>query len=272
MIKIAGIQFHSKKDVGENLSKSKSFMDIAVDEGAKIIAFPELFLTEWFPAEMREEYFKLAESYKGESVKFYRDYSKKNKVILIVPFFEKYGRSFYNSTAVIEKGRIIGIYRKVHIPQIPLWEEKYYFRSGDSLPVFNTSICKIGIQICWDNFFFEGYRCLALNGAELVVTPTASAMNTQNRWRIVISTQALLNNIFIFRVNRVGKERYQEFYGNSFLAGPDGLIVGKPAGELEGVYITELNLNIIKRAKKYFPFLKDRKPKLYSRITEDLNE
>lgn len=272
MIKIAGIQIHSKSDINENLNKSKSFMDLAVQQGAKIIAFPALFLTQWFPSEMNEEYFELAETCKGKSISFFRDYSKKNKVILIVPFFEKFRKSFYNSTAVIENGKLLGVYRKVHIPQIPHWEEKYYFKSGEGFPVFNTSVCKIGVQICWDNFFFEGYRCLALNGAELVVTPTASAMNTQSRWKVVLSTHALLNNVYIFRVNRVGEEKYQHFYGNSFLVGPDGVVVGRPAGALEGVYLTELNLNIIKRAKKYFPFFKDRRPELYHKVIEDKDE
>lgn len=272
MIKVAAIQLHSKKDINENLRKSLTLMDFAVQQESKILSFPELFLTEWFPAEMRDDYFDYAESFKGEHIKFYQDYSRKNKIILIVPFFEKYRRAFYNSTAVIDHGKLIGVYKKVHIPQIPYWEEKFYFKSGSSFPVFDTSICRIGIQMGWDNFFFEGYRSLAINGAELVITPTASAMNTQTRWKVVIATQALLNNIYILRVNRVGKERYQNFYGNSFLVGPDGVIVDKPAGELEGVYISQINLNLIKKAKKFFPFFKDRKPKLYHNILEERDE
>lgn len=272
MIKVAGIQFHSKKDKYENLQKSKLLMDVAIEQGAKIIAFPELFLTEWFPAEMREENLKLAETKNGEAIKFFKDYSRKNKVILVVPFFEKFRRQYFNSTAVIENGKLIGIYRKVHIPQIPYWEEKYYFKNGNSFPVFKTSVCNIGVQICWDNFFFEGYRCLALNGAELVVTPTASAMNTQVRWKVVIATHALLNNLYILRVNRTGIEKYQEFYGNSFLVGPDGVIVGKPAGKLEAVYLSQMDLTIIRKARKFFPFFRDRVPRLYSKVIEEINE
>lgn len=272
MIKIAGVQFYSKGNVEENIKKAENFIDIAVSKGAKLVAFPELFLTEWFPCEIADKYFQLAESSKGKSISLFREYSKKYKTILIIPFFEKYKKSYFNSTAVIEKGKLIGVYRKVHIPQIPLWEEKYYFKRGNEFPVFETSIGKIGIQICWDNFFFEGYRTLALSGATLVVTPTASAFNTQSRWKMVIATQALLNNMFILRVNRVGKERHQEFYGNSFVVGPDGVIIGKPAGALEGVFISEIDLNMVKRAKKYFPFFGDRVPKLYTKISEEIYE
>ncbi len=272
MIKIAAVQFHSKENTDENLERSKRFIELAVEKEARLIAFPELFLTPWFPAEISEKAFKNAISLKSHYLKLYKGLSKKFDTIIVVPFFESYKRSYYNSTAVFDCGKLSGVYRKVHIPSIPYWEEKYYFKSGKDFPVFDTSIGKIGIQTCWDNFFFEGYRSLALQGAKLVISPTASAYQTQSRWRMVIATHALLNNIFILRVNRVGKEKHQEFYGNSFLVGPDGILVGKTAGSLEGIFLSEVDFNLVDRVRKYFPFLRDRKPESYKPICGEKDE
>ncbi len=272
MIKVAAVQFHSKENMEENFQKSLRFIELAAEKGAKLIAFPELFLTHWFPSEISERSFSLAISLKSSYHKFYKELSKRYKIVLVIPFFERYRRACYNSTAVFDNGRLSGVYRKVHLPSIPYWEEKYYFKSGNEFPVFETSLGVLGIQTCWDNFFFEGYRSLALKGAKLVITPTASAYQTQSRWRMVIATHALLNNIFILRVNRVGKERHQEFYGNSFLVGPDGILIGKPAGSLEGIFVSELDFALINRIRKYFPLLGGRKPECYKKICEEIDE
>lgn len=263
MFKVAAVQMASKEDKALNLEKAEKFIKLALEKDVKLIAFPELFATKWFPCEIDDSYFQLAESLNGETVSFMKRLSKEYQLVILAPFFEKYRKRFYNSCAVLDNGKLVGVYRKVHVPTIPLWEEGYYFSHGVTFPVFETSLGKIGVQICFDNFYFEGYRILALKGAELVVTPTASAFNTQRRWRTVITTHALLNNIYILRVNRTGEEKFQEFYGNSFLVGPDGAMVVEPAGKSEGLYIASVDLEEIKRVRKIFPFLSGRKREYY---------
>lgn len=262
-IKVSAIQMISKDNKEENLERADKLIKIAVEKGANIVSFPELFCNKWFPCEVNKESFNLAETKDGFIIKRMKELSKKYDVVLTVPFFEYYRKKYYNACAVIDKGKLLGIYRKVHIPNIPLYEERYYFDNGNEFPVFDTRFGKIGIQICWDNFFPEGYRILALKGAKLVITPTASAFKTQKRWKVVISSHALLNNIFILRVNRIGKEKYQEFYGNSFLVGPDGSFVGETLGYCEGVLISTCDLVETERMKKIFTFFDSRRPEVY---------
>lgn len=269
MFKVAAIQMVAREKKEENIERALKFIQLAVEKDVKLIAFPELFATKWFPSEIKEENFKLAETLSGETINIMKREAKKNKIVILVPFFERYRKKFFNSCAVIDGGALVGVYRKVHVPNIPLWEEKYYFSEGNDFPVFETSLGKIGVQICFDNFYFEGYRILALKGAELIVTPTASAFNTQKRWRTVIATHALLNNVYVLRVNRTGEEKYQEFYGNSFLVSPDGIISTEPAGKPEGLYIANVDLEEVKRVRKIFPFLMGRKPEIYTTICED---
>lgn len=268
MFNVAAVQMVARAKKQDNLVRALKFIELAVEKQAKLIAFPELFSTQWFPCEVNKDHFKYAETKSGETITIMKKASKKHNVLLFVPFFESYRQKFYNSCAVIDEGKLVGIYRKVHVPNIPLWEEKYYFEAGTDFPVFETSLGKVGVQICFDNFYFEGYRVLALKGAKFVVTPTASAFNTQKRWLNVISTHALLNNIFILRVNRTGEEKMQEFYGNSFLVSPDGVVANEPAGKPEGIYIASVDLDEVSKVRKIFPFLDGRKPNLYREICE----
>lgn len=266
--KLAAIQMSSKENKRNNLEKAVKYIKLAVENGALLMALPELFATPWFPSEIREKNFSLAEKCDGEIVSTMKDLSKQFNIVICVPFFEKYRKRFYNSCAVLDKGKLLGVYRKVHIPNIPLYEEKYYFSAGNRFPVFETSLCKLGVQICWDNFFWEGYRSLAIQGAEIIVSPTASSLNTQKRWKVVLASQALLNNVFILRVNRVGKEKHQEFYGNSFLVAPDGSFVSDPMNSSEGIYFANCDLKEVVRIRKLFHFLDGRRPELYKSLIE----
>lgn len=266
MFKVAAVQMAARETKSENIERAEKFIKLAVEKGVKLIAFPVLFTTKWFPCEINDNYFELAETASGNTVESMKKLSKEHKLVIFAPFFEKYKRRYFNSCAVLDTGKLVGVYRKVHVPNIPLWEETHYFSEGDDFPVFETSLGKVGVQICFDNFYFEGYRCLALKGAELVVTPTASAFNTQKRWRTVITSHALLNTMYILRVNRTGEEKLQEFYGNSFLVSPDGSMVSEPAGKPEGLYIANVDIEEVKRVRKIFPFLSGRRQHLYSKI------
>jgi N-carbamoylputrescine amidase len=197
-----------------------------------------------------------------------QQFAKEQGVVLICPFFEKDEQMFFNSAMVIDAGgEILGNYRKIHIPQIPLWEERFYFSSGNlGFPVFKTKYAVIGVQICWDNFFPEGSRILALKGAQIIFSPTAAAFASQEKWKTVISSNAMTNGVFIFRVNRVGSEEKQDFYGRSFCVSPEGELMDKPSGMKEGITFIDIDLKSIDRIRKEWPFLKDRKPENYQEI------
>ena len=269
MVKLAGIQISSGEEKERNIEKAVQFAQVAVERGAQLICFPELFITHWFPMGMDERHFSLAEKADGPSIRRMQELAKTYDVALICPLFETEGTgSFYNSTVIIDAGgEILGSYRKIHIPRIPLWEEKYYFSPGNlGFPVFRTKFATIGIQICWDNFFPEGSRILALKGAEIIFSPTAAAFASQKRWETVISGNAISNGIYVLRVNRVGSEAKQDFYGKSFCMSPDGELMDKPAGMKEGIALIDVDLKAIDQVRREWPFFKDRRPEAYEEI------
>jgi len=268
LIKLAGIQLSCSEEKGRNIEKAVRFAEIAIEKGAHIICFQELFTTHWFPREMNKRYFSLAEGTDGFTIGTMQELAKRFGVVLICPIFEIEEDSFYNSAIVIDAGgEILGSYRKIHIPQIPLWEERYYFSSGNhGFPVFKTKFAPIGIQICWDNFFPEGARILALKGAKILFSPTAAAFASQRRWKTVISSNAIVNGIFIFRVNRVGSEEKQDFYGSSFCISPEGELLDKPTGMKDSIALIEIDLENIDKIRKEWPFFKDRRPNSYEEI------
>jgi len=270
VIRIAGIQMACSHIKEKNISRAVKLMALAVERGAKIICLQELFHTHWFPSDIKQENFRLAEPFDGPTLGAMQPLARDKKVVLICPIFEREGDSaFYNSAVVIDSGgRVLGVYRKVHIPQIPLWEEKSYFAFGNrGFPVFQTAYARIGVQICWDNFFPEGTRCLALKGAQIIFSPTAAAFASQERWQTMISANAMANGVFILRVNRVGSEEKQDFYGKSFCVGPEGELLGGASGIKEGILFADIDLREIKRYRKDYPFLSDRRPKVYEEIT-----
>lgn len=269
MTKLAGIQFACSIEKERNLEKAVQLGTIAAERGANVICFQELFNTHWFPKEMNPASFSLAEGIDGASIRTMQELAKQKDVVLICPFFERDGQgAFFNSAVVIDAGgKILGAYRKVHVPQIPLWEEKFYFTPGNlGFPVFWTKFGAIGVQICWDNFFPEGARILALKGAQVIFAPTAAAFASMKRWQIVISGNAISNGVFVFRVNRVGSEEKQDFYGHSFCVSPEGELLDKPTGLSEGIALIDVDLGEIEKVRKEWAFLKDRRPELYQEI------
>ena len=273
MLKLAGIQISCSEEKERNIEKALKFAQIAAEKGAKIICFQELFTTPWFPREMSQNHFSLAERIDDHSVRRMQQFSSENQVVMVCPIFEIGGEKiFYNSAVIIDAGgEILGCYRKIHIPQIPLWEEKYYFSPGDrGFPVFHTKFAVIGVQICWDNFFPEGARILALKGAQIVFSPTAAAFASQKKWETVISTHAISNGLFMFRVNRVGSEEKQDFYGRSFCVSPEGDLLGEPTGMREGIALVDVDLKEIDKVRKEWPFFRDRRPEVYEELSKKL--
>ena len=268
-MKIAGIQVKCSDDIDKNFNQIMKYLKIAIEKDTKIICFQELSFYPWIPLEINDDNFSLAHSENDEIFAEIKKISKDSKSVIIIPFFEKseiHG-NFYNSAMVIEDGKIIGKYRKVHLPLIPGWEEKYYFKQGNlGFPVFETKYGKIGLMIGWDIFFPEVSRILTIKGAEIIFAPTASAFSSQPRWLKIIGANALMNTIFIARINRIGKEKDIEFYGGSFCFAPDGGLLSEPAGETEGIIFWEINYDDIFEVRRLFPFLKDRVEKEYLEI------
>ncbi len=273
MIKVAGVQMFCSEEKERNVDKAVRLAQIAAEKGAQIICFQELFSTHWFPKEMDRKHFTLAENLKGPSLGRMREVARTHEIVLVCPFFEEGEEGgFYNTAVVFDAGgEILGRYRKIHVPQIPLWEEKYYFAPGNlGFPVFHTRFAAIGIQVCWDNFFPEGSRILALKGAQIIFSPTAAAFASQKRWETVISGNAISNGVFVFRVNRVGSEEKQDFYGKSFCVSPEGEMVDRPTGMKEGIALVEMDLGDVERVRREWSFFKDRRPETYGEILGEM--
>ncbi|MFA5073961.1 MAG: nitrilase-related carbon-nitrogen hydrolase [Nitrospirota bacterium] len=266
-MKVAGIQISAGPELERNIQRALDMAEAAVDKNARIICYPELFLTSWFPHHQEASYFSFAQTTTGEVLKQFEAFSKKTQTILIIPFFESAKQKYYNSAALFDSGKLAGVYRKVHLPDIPLYREKYYFAPGDSgFPVFETSQGKIGVQICWDNLFPEGSRILALKGADMIFAPTAASLSTHVLWERAICANAFANNVFVFRVNRVGQDEGISFYGRSFCVNPWGEMASELAGGKDAIVIADIDQTERDAASKTWGFLNHRRPDEYGEL------
>jgi len=266
-MRIAGIQMSAGPDIEKNVARGVEMIAVAAEKGAKVIGFPELCLTPWFPRMEDSSRFSLAHEVSSEAISAFVKASIKNQVVIVLPFFEKAADRYFNSAVVIDCGRIAGLYRKVHLPDLPLYKEQFYFTPGDTrFPVFETSRGRIGVQICWDNLFPEGTRILALNGADIVFAPTAASLNTHALWERAVTANAFANNLFVFRVNRVGQDDGLSFYGRSFCAGPWGEMVSELAGSKDAIVIADLDHKDRDAAAETWGFLRRRRPSEYGDI------
>ncbi len=266
-MKIAGIQFACSKDKEKNTEKALKIVDMAIEAGAEIICLQELFNLPWFPKGKDEQAFSMAEPVEGDLVKRIQDKSASSNTVILVPLFEKEGPRYFNSCVVVDRGEVKGVYRKIHVPDIPLWEEKFYFSTGDKgFPVFETSRGKVGVQISWDNLFQEGTRILSLKGADMVFAPTACAFKSQHIWQTVISGNAITNGLYVMRINRVGSEDVQDFYGMSFCVNPEGELIGGPTGGGDSVLLADVDLEYLKQVRREWPIMRERRPDLYKEI------
>ena len=266
-MKIAGIQFACTHDKDKNIATAIKLLGVALNENAKIVCFQELFNQYWFPRDRDESAFALAEETSGETVKLFRAEVKGTDTVIILPLFEKVDGKYFNSAVVADAEGIIGIYRKLNVTDIPLWEEKFYFAEGNTgLPVFATRHGKFGIQMSWDNFSPEGSRILALKGADIIFAPTSCAFKSQHIWQTVISSNAITNGIYVMRVNRAGSEQAQDFYGMSFCVNPEGELLGGPTGRSDTVLLADIDLDRLKLIRREWPILKGINPELYREL------
>lgn len=268
-LKVAGIQVAATDDVKHNMDRAMETAEMAIENGAGIICFSELFTLPWFPTKIDKDAFRFAQPLSGELITEARKRAKKWNAALIVPFFEDAQNGiYYNSATVIDdSGEILGVYRKMHVPQVPGWEEKSYFASGNNgFPVFSAKGITFGVQICWDNFFPEGARILALAGAKLVFAPTANTASNEDLWQQAIRNNSFTNGCYAVRVNRVGKEEEHSFAGGSFCAAPTGDLLEEPMGPVEGLNLWPIDLQAVDFVRREWPFLRDRRPYQYLKL------
>jgi N-carbamoylputrescine amidase len=272
ILTVAGIQMACGPDRDGNFAKALDLARIAVDRGAKIVCFAECFAWPWFPRKATEEHRQLAVPIPGPYTQALQLLAEETGAVLVAPMFETADDlAYYNTTVVVDaNGHILGIYRKNHIPELPNYRERFYFKPGNlGFPVFKTRYATVGVQTCWDNFFPEGARVLALRGAQLLLCPTAcSSAGSTGKWERAIAGHAVYNSLYAFRVNRIGTEGAMTFYGKSFCLDPNGDYVTEPAGAIEGVVLADLDLTRIKLTRDDWTFLEDRRPEIYKEIAQ----
>ena len=287
LVTVGLIQAKAHKEPSENLSSTLTKAEQAAKDGAQIICTQELFLTEYFCQCEDHSKFELAESIPGPTTSAFQQLAKRYKVVLIVSIFEKRGSGVYhNSAAIINTdGSLLGVYRKMHIPDDPLYNEKFYFTPGDlGFRAWDTRFGKIGVLICWDQWYPEAARLTAMQGAELLFYPTAIGWHPSEKekygeqqrdaWQTIQRSHAVANGCFVASVNRVGHETPVggdgiEFWGGSFVAGTSGEILSQ-AGLDESVLLLEVDLGKVDVVRTHWPFLRDRRIDAYSGITKRL--
>jgi N-carbamoylputrescine amidase len=265
-LKVAGIQMACAEERAKNLAKALTLGRMAAEHGARVICFQQLFALPWFPRERDPGHFGLAEGDDGPTLDAMRQLAAETGTTLVCPLYElgADGERYNAAVVVGPDGGVLGRYRKAHVPDLPLWEEQYYFRPGDAgFPVFESQGLRFGVQLCWDNFYPEGTRRLALGGAELVFAPNAAAFATTRRWETVLAANAIVNNLYVFRVNRVGREQRQDFYGRSTCFDPDGEPLLPPSGMHDGVVMAEVDPAAVRAVREEWSFLRGRRPELY---------
>jgi len=271
VVRAAIVQTEWTGDQGSMIDKSVEFAREAARQGAQVMCFQELFYGPYFCQVQENEYFDYAEPIPdGPTTRRMQDLAKETGMVLVVPIFEKEDDGFYfNTAAVIDAdGSYLGKYRKTHIPQVNGFWEKFYFRPGNmGYPVFDTAVGRIGVYICYDRHFPEGWRALGLAGAKIVFNPSATSRGlSMYLWNLEQPAAAVANEYFIGAINRVGKEPLgdNDFYGSSYFVDPRGQIVEAAASDTaEELVVRDLDLDMIEEVRKQWAFYRDRRPDAY---------
>ncbi|MEW5760791.1 MAG: nitrilase-related carbon-nitrogen hydrolase [Candidatus Thermoplasmatota archaeon] len=257
-----------------NINKHLKFIERAWKKKVKILCLQELFYSPYFPAEQNTIWYGLAEKIPdGETTKLIQKLSDKYNMVIIAPIYEKEDEGiYYNTAIVVEDGRYIGKYRKNHIPNLPGFWEKFYFKPGNiGYPVFETRYGKIGVYICYDRHFPEGARILALKGAKVIFNPSATIEGlSKHLWELEQPAHAVANGLFFGAINRVGIEKWKtgKYYGSSYFCDPRGKIIVKGSEEKDELVIADLDLDIITEVRNTWQFFRDRRPETYNSIVE----
>ena len=274
--KYALIQMSMDAEYEKNIAKVDSYLEEAAKNGAQLVLIPELFQRHYFCQIESYDYFDYAEDADdSKTIKHYQEVAKRLHLVLPISFFERDGNAFFNSMAMIDAdGKVLGIYRKSHIPTGECYEEKFYFSPGDTgFKVWDTSAGIIGLGICWDQWFPETARSLALLGAEILLFPTAIGSepvlphDSSSHWQNVMKGHAAANIMPVLAANRIGEEKdgksSMTFYGRSFIANEHGETVQEFGRTEEGILYQEFDLDEIKKTRQNWGVFRDRRPDLY---------
>lgn len=288
------VQMHCSPEPDDNLDRAVAHVRSAARDGAEVICLPELFKTQYFCQREEHAFFDLAEPVPGPTTKRFADLAHELKVTVVVSLFEKRAPGLYHNTAAVlgPDGTLHGIYRKMHIPDDPLYYEKFYFTPGDlGYKVFDVPQGKIGTLVCWDQWYPEGARLTSLQGANVLFYPTAIGWHPDEKeqwghaqhdaWRTIQRSHAIANGVYVAVVNRVGHEQGDvrgnraegkglQFWGGSFLADPFGRVIAEASHDKEEILIGEVNMKTMEEIRRNWPFLRDRRIDSYAPITKRL--
>lgn len=288
VVKLGLLQTRAAADPKRNLKNMLDLAEKAARKGAHIICTQELFCSQYFCQSEDHSNFKLAERIPGPSTDAFCKLARKHKVVVIASLFEKRAAGVYHNTAAIidADGSLLGLYRKMHIPDDPLYYEKFYFTPGDlGFRAWDTRYGRIGVLICWDQWYPEAARLTALQGAQILLYPTAIGWHPGEKadvgeqqhaaWETVQRSHAIANGCYVAAVNRIGHETPVggdgiEFWGQSFVAGTSGEIVAKASANRETVLVAPVDLAAVDESRTHWPFLRDRRIDAYEGITRRL--
>jgi N-carbamoylputrescine amidase len=290
LVRLGLLQHACTANPAANRRKTLALAERAAQGGAQIICTQELFASQYFCQSEDYENFKLAESIPGPGTAAFQKLAKKHKVVIVASLFEKRTAGVYHNTAAIidADGKLLGTYRKMHIPDDPLYYEKFYFTPGDlGFRTWQTRYGKIGVLICWDQWYPEGARLTALQGAQILFYPTAigwhpgekraNGAKQHGAWETIQRSHAVANGCYVAAVNRIGHEVLPgvggdgiEFWGQSFVAGTSGEILSKASANREEVLIVPVDLAQVDQTRTHWPFLRDRRIDAYGPITQRL--
>ncbi len=288
IVKLGLIQTSVAASPKTNLQKTLALVERAAKSGAKIICTQELFRSQYFCQSEDHANFKLAEKIPGPSTEAFQKLAKKHKVVIIASLFERRTAGLYHNTAAVidADGSLLGIYRKMHIPDDPLFYEKFYFTPGDlGFQAWPTKYAKIGVLICWDQWYPEAARLTAMQGAEILFYPTAigwhpgekkkHGLQQHSAWETIQRGHAIANGCYVASVNRIGHEVLAgvggdgiEFWGQSFVAGTAGEIIAKAGADEEEILIVPVDLANVDTTRTHWPFLRDRRIDAYGNLTK----
>jgi N-carbamoylputrescine amidase len=293
VVNIGLTQMACSADAEANLAKQITLVERAAKGGANIICTQELFRSQYFCQVEDHRFFKLAETIPGPSTDAFVKLAKKHKAVIIASLFEKRTHGLYHNTAVIidADGSILGIYRKMHIPDDPLYYEKFYFTPGDTgFRAWETEHAKIGVLVCWDQWFPEGARLTALQGAEILFYPTAIGWHPSEKkeygeaqhdsWEVIQRAHAIANGCYVCAPNRIGHEIILnakgkpenkegiEFWGQSFIAAPNGQVLKRASSSKEEVLTVPADMEKVEFSRTHWPFLRDRRIDAYGNLTK----
>ncbi len=279
------LQRQCSKDPAANLAGTVEAIREAAERGAQIVCLEELFRSQYFCREENGDNFDLAEPIPGPTTEALTKLARQLEIVIIASIFERRAAGLYHNTAAVldADGALLGLYRKMHIPDDPLYYEKFYFTPGDlGFPNFDTRYGRIGVLVCWDQWYPEGARLSSLRGANILFYPTAIGWHPSEKaefgaaqldaWRTIQRSHAIANGIFVAAVNRVGFEGPAdsglEFWGSSFVADPFGQLIAESPTKKEEILIAECDLRRMEEVRRNWPFLRDRRTDAYAPLLE----